>query len=408
MQLSQPVLTLDEKALNVHDEGRRIRAAGSLIPMRIPGGPETWGTAHRHVADIILRHPKLSRNPQHWAALQAGEVPPDWGPLAFLVAPTMNTAEGEDHRRLRKPVQDAFSKSRVEALKPHIEQRVAMLLEEIPVNQLVDLRRDFAYKLPMSIICELLGLTDEKKRDRLAREYDAIQETSSTRAAEAHSAVMGIVADLVAQKRREPGGDLTTALIRAQTEDQESLTDAELSSTLMTLFFAGHETTQNLITNGVRALVDPAHRDQLELLLTDEVPWESATEETLRYDGSVNILMFRYATDATVIAGVTVPKGQAIMVALAGVGRDPDVFGPTTDSFDVRREGASGHRAFGHGLHYCLGAPLARQITTIALRELFSRFEVHCPTLGSLTPLPSYISNSVQELPIIATVRAPV
>ncbi|MGW1616097.1 cytochrome P450 family protein [Streptomyces sp. NPDC002285] len=405
MQLSQPVLALDAHALNVHAEGRRIRAEGQLVPMRIPGGPDAWATANRDVADIILTHPKLSRNPKHWAALHAGEVPMDWGLLAFILAPTMITAEGPDHRRLRKPVQDAFTRSRVQALKPHIEERVAVLLDQLPVNEVVDLRGTFAYELPMSIICELLGLTDEDKRERLAKEYDAIQETSSTRAEEAQSTVLGIVADLIDLKRQEPGDDLTTALIRAQTEDLESLTDPELLSTLMTLFFAGHETTQNLITNAVRALADPDHRGQLDLLLTGEVPWSNATEEALRFDGSVNTLMFRYAMEDVTIAGVTVPKGQPIMVALAAVGRDPDVFGSTADSFNVRRSNASGHRTFGHGLHFCLGAPLARQTTTIALRELFTRFEVQCPTLDSLIPLPSYASNSVHELPIIATAR---
>lgn len=408
MQLSQPVLALDDRALNVHAEGRRLRAAGPLVPMRIPGGPNTWATAHRRVADIILTHPKLSRDPKHWAALHAGEVPMDWGLLAFILAPTMITAEGQDHRRLRKPVQDAFTRSRVEALRPHIEQRVATLLDLLPIGQLVDLRGTFAYNLPMSIICELLGLTDEDKRERLAVEFDAIHETSSTRAAEAQSTVVGIVADLIELKRREPGDDLTTALIRALTEDQDSLTGPEIVSTLMTLLFAGHETTQNLITNGVRALVNPHHRDQLEALLTGAVPWSNATEETLRYDGSVNTLMFRYAMEDVTIAGVTVPKGEPVMVALAAVGRDPDVFESTADSFDVRRPNAAGHRTFGHGVHFCLGAPLARQTTTIALRELFTRFEVRCPTLDSLTPLPSFASNSVHELPIIATPRTSV
>ncbi|MDQ1031451.1 cytochrome P450 [Streptomyces umbrinus] len=413
MILSQPLLTLDNLATDIPGEGHSLRALGPLVPVWLPEGVASWATADRDIADIVFNHPSLCKGPEHWRALQEDRVPRDWNLLGFILqrsalnAHTCDQYRDKNHARLRGPITKTFTRRRVQELRPRVTQKTSELLDvlgNVPPGTVTDLRATFAFDLPMSTICDLIGLSDQPTRERLAADFDALHDTRQmARAQAAHAGIQDVIGALIALKRQEGGNDLTTALINTHDEDHEKLTFEELVATLELVLFAGFETTQNLISNATLNLL--RHPDQLALVRSGVASWSQVGEETLRRDGSAHTVMFRYAIEDLYIpeAGVTIRKGDPVLVFLAGVGRDPSAFGPTHDAFDLTRPDADRHRAFGHGMHFCVGAPLARMIASIALGGLFGRFDLMCPQLDSLVPVPSYSSNSVQELPIIAT-----
>ncbi len=183
------------------------------------------------------------------------------------------------------------------------------------------------------------------------------------------------LAGLIARKQQDPQGDLLSALIRVTDEDGDRLSAGELLGTVWLLLVAGHETTVNLVSNGVLAL--PTHPGQLAALRAEPALLENAVEEMLRYDGPVETPTYRFTTTAVEIGGTVIPGGgELVLVALADADRDPARF-PGGERFDIRRD-ARGHLAFGHGLHYCLGAPLARLEGRIAIGTLLRR----CPGLA--------------------------
>jgi cytochrome P450 len=271
----------------------------------------------------------------------------------------------------------------------------------------------------MGVICELLGV-DPAHRDSLHELTHRMVSTSST-AADAMAAqgeIHAILARVVADRRARPGDDLASALIAARDEHDrdngtrdrsardrgardrsDELSDAELTGTLLLMIVAGHETTLNLITNAVRALC--AHPAQLELVLAGELSWTAVIEETLRWDSPVANFPFRYPTTDLDVDGVIVPRGTPVLAGYAAAGRDPREFGPDADRFDATRP-ATRHLSFGHGAHYCLGAPLARLEAVIALRDLYAAhpgLTLAVPD-DALPPLPGFVGNSVAELPV--------
>jgi cytochrome P450 len=398
---------LDPHATDVLEEGRRLRERGSLVPVVIDGGVRAWATAHRDVAEAVLGGRHFRKNPTHWADLQTGRIPRDWGLLEFIALPGMLNEDGGRHRKLRGLVSKAFTPRRVEGLRPRITDIVQHLIADLSTTapgEYIDLRSRFAFELPMQVICHLFGL-DPATSSTLARDYTRIHDSRSAPedVAAGKAGVAAVISQLIADKRRRPGDDLTSALIAATDGEDATLDDELLLYTLMLFLFAGHETTTNLITNAIKALTD--HTDQMKRVREGAIPINDIVEETLRWNGPINTVMFRYAAEDITVPGtnVTVRAGEAVVICLAATGRDAQAFGADADTFDATRQ-ALAHLAFGHGAHYCIGAPLARMMAATALAALVEHIDVDRTGAPTSRPISSYSSNC--DTALWARVRA--
>jgi cytochrome P450 len=373
--------------------------------VELPGQVQAWAVTDQALLKKLLTDSRVSKDPrQHWAAWANGEITPDWPLFTWVAVTNMFTAYGGDHRRLRKLVSMAFTARRTEEMRPWIEQMTADLLDglaELPPGETVDLREAYCYPIPIQVISHLFGVTDEGMSRELRRLVDNIFNTaiSAEEAVATFTDMHRVMSELVALKREKPGDDLTSVLITARDEDGSRLTEAELVDTLLLMISAGHETTVNLLDNAVHALL--THPDQLELVRSGKANWSDVIEETLRAEAPVASLPLRYAVDDITVGDVHIKKGEAILASYAAAGRHPAYHGPTADQFDVTRVDKD-HLAFGHGVHFCLGAPLARLEAEIALPALFARFPGLAPAAGEdeLEPVESFISHGHRHLPV--------
>ncbi|WP_257032475.1 cytochrome P450 family protein [Streptomyces sp. 1331.2] len=369
--------------------------------MELPGGVVVWAITHHDALQSVLADPRVGKDARLWTTFREGRLPEGWPLLNFIAVPGMVTADGEDHRRLRGLVSQAFTPRRIAALAPAIEARAIALLDDVAkLEGEFDLKQHFAYPLPMQVIGELLGLAVEQQ-DELHELSDTLVSSSATpqAAMAAQRDLNALLASVVAAKRAEPGDDLTTDLIAAREDGhgpgQQRLSEAELVGTLLLMLVAGHETTLNLITNAVRALL--AHPDQLRLVLDGVVPWSAVVEETLRYDAPVGQFPLRYAIEDIEVGDVVIRRGEALLASYAAAGRDAGHH-PDADRFDLTRQPAR-HLSLGHGPHFCLGSGLARLEAETALRHLFDRFPGLAAAEGrSNEPIASFVSNGVKTL----------
>ncbi|MFF5670191.1 cytochrome P450 family protein [Streptomyces hygroscopicus] len=365
-----------------------------------------WAISSQHLLKKLLTDPRVSKDPnQHWPTWINGEIPADWPLISWVGVRNMFTAYGTDHRRLRTLVSKAFTARRTAALRPRVERICAELLDRLaatPPGETADLRDGYAYPLPLQVICELFGLEDEALRQRMSRFADSAFHTSagSEEVTATFEEMFAIMDELVASKRERPGDDLTSGLIAVRDENDSALSERELCDTLALMLTAGHETTVNLLGNAIHALL--TRPGQLELVTTGRAPWDDVIEETLRHSAPVAHVPLRYAVeDIALEDGVVLRQGDAILAGYAAAGRDPEVHGKDADVFDVTREPKS-HLSFGHGVHLCVGAPLARLEAAIALPALFDRFPGLSLAVGpdELTPVDSFISNGYRSLPV--------
>jgi len=257
--------------------------------------------------------------------------------------------------------------------------------------------------LPIQVISSLMGLS-EAARQNFRGVVDGVFDTTlSPEEAGANAAKLyEILAALVADKRENPGDDMTSILIAARDDegDGSALTEQELLDTLLLVISAGYETTVNLIDQGITALL--THPEERAKVDEGKAAWRDVVEETLRYEAPVAHLPLRYAVeDIELPGGVTIRQGEAILASYAAAGRHPDLHGETAEDFDVTRA-VQDHLAFGHGVHFCLGAQLARMEAETALRMLFDRFPdlAFAPDV-ELRPMESLISNGHGQLPVI-------
>ena len=351
----------------------RFREIAPVVEVEFPGGvPAYLALTHKAVREILAGDNKtFLRDPQHWPALHDGSIPEDWPLRAIIQGGHLSTMDGGDHRRLRGLISKAFTPARVQAMEPRIQQMIDDLLDEVAATgDGADLVPAFTEALPMWVICELFGVPVE---DRLRlRKWTATLLAHTTPPEEAFATqnnLMAFLHDLVERKQREPGDDLTTGLVQIRDEG-DHLTADELVGLLWIMLVAGHETTVHLLGYAIVALA--RNPDQLELAKAED-RWADVVEETVRYRHSVMMTSFRFTAEDVTIAGVDIPKGNAVGVVFQATGVDPAEHGESADRFDITRE-QTGHLGFGHGPRFCIGAPLARMEGRLALAALYRRF----------------------------------
>lgn len=347
----------------------------------------------------MLRDPRLIKEPiAAFVAARFGmAVPPGLG-LSML------DRDPPDHTRLRGLVSKAFTPRALERLRPGIQQIVEELLNEVQARGSMDLVEEFAYPLPVRVICEMLGVP-VKDHERfkawgldIARGLDAIMLPPDSevgqRSVSGRRALADYFRELIAERRAAPRDDMLSALIAAE-EAGDKLNEEELLATCILLLVAGHETTVNLIGNGTLALL--RHPDQLRKLRERPGLIGTAVEELLRFDGPVQRTA-RIPSEDITIGGQTIPKGEMVMPFLGAADRDPTQFSDP-DRLDITRAD-NRHIAFGMGIHFCLGAPLARLEGQIAINTLLARL----PKLALATDRPQFRQSltlrGLQALPL--------
>lgn len=373
----------------------RLREAGPVHEVIVSAGEfePSWLVVGHEEARRALNHPALSKE---WRT--SGKFPD-----ALVTAANANMLEADPphHTRLRRLVAREFTARRMEGMRGRIQQITDELLDAMAARpeRTADLIAALAFPLPMTVICELLGVPDLDRERFRYWSNEVVAPAPGTPNNNAHRQLGGYLAELIDAKAKEPGEDLLSALIRTRDEDGDSLSSDEVIGMAFLLLVAGHETTVNLISNGVRALL--AHPGELAALRGDfDGLLDGAVEEMLRYDGPVQHSTYRYAREALDLGGTTIPAGATVLVSLAGADRDPGRF-QDPDTFDIRRA-PQGHLAFGHGLHFCIGAPLARMEGRIAIRSLLERFPdlAEDPAGGPPLWLPGSLMRGVSRLPL--------
>jgi hypothetical protein len=295
--------------------------------------------------------------------------------MAVYVTGWLINFNGEEHTRLRKLLSRAFTSRRIALMRPRIEEISNDLVDNVEAAgpSPVDLIETFAYPLPVTVICELVGIP---RADRAAwREWgDALISMSPERTPAALKNMVDHLKGIVRERRDTPADDLITSLLQVQADDQSRLSDDELVTLVLNIVFAGHETTAHLVGNAVAALL--THPDQLDLLRREPEGWPTAIHELMRLWTPFPISPLRFATETVQLGGVTIQAGEAVTPILSSANTDPREF-PDPELFDVTRragERSDGHLGFGHGIHRCIGAPLAQMEAETALPALFQRF----------------------------------
>jgi cytochrome P450 len=369
----------------------RLRESRPVAPVLMPGYGRAWFVTRYDDVRAVLTDPRLAKDVHRWPG-----APRTRPSEATGVAAHMLHSDPPEHTRQRRLVQKAFTPRRA-ALRPRAQEITAGLLDELAAagSDVIDLLDRYARPLPIAVICELLGVpaADQEWIRAAVAAYDDRAEHDRV-----ERALAAYFTELIAAKRTEPGDDLVSALILACDGAEDGLTGTELVSTVYLLVMAGFDTTINLIASGILALL--THPEQAARLRQDPSLLPAAVEELLRFTNPVNHANDRFTTEDVRIGGVVIPAGEWVLPAICSADRDPAQF-PDPDRLDLGRD-TSGHVAFGHGVHHCLGAPLARMEAEVALGALLARF----PDVALAVPpeelrwRPVSLMNGLESLPV--------
>jgi cytochrome P450 len=348
----------------------------------LPSGVDAWLVTRYEDARQALADARLSKDPaRHSSTAHARGRVGIPGERSAQLTPHLLNIDPPDHTRLRRLVSKAFTPRRIAAFAPRVQAIADELLDDFAPHGRADLIHDYAFPLPIYAICELLGVPPEDQDDFRDWAGLMIRHGSGPRGgvARAVKKIRGYLAELIHRKRAElpeipnPGEDLISGLIRAG-DHGEHLTENEVAAMAFILLFAGFETTVNLIGNGIHILLrTPARRRELQASLEagETALLATAVDELLRYDGPVELATWRFAIEELELGGQRIAPGEPVLVVLAAADRDPARFADP-DSVDLARRD-NPHLGFGHGIHYCLGAPLARLEGQVAIGTLLRR-----------------------------------
>jgi cytochrome P450 len=374
---------------NPHPVYARLRERGPVHRVRLPDWQsDVWLVVGHEEGRAALADQRLSKDGAKIGFKSLEEE---------LIGKNLLATDPPQHTRLRGLISRAFTMRRVEELRPRIQRITDDLLDDMLPRGRADLVEALAYPLPLTVICELLGVPELDRVEFRKMSTEAIAPTSPGSEVDAFVALGAYFTDLIEDKRcAGPSGDLLSDLIRTTAEDGDRLSPDELRGMAFILLIAGHETTVNLITSGVHALL--THPGQLAALRADMTLLDGAVEEMLRHEGPVETATFRYAAEPLEIAGVAIEKGEPVLVGLTAANRDASRYA-APDTFDIRRD-TRGHVAFGHGIHYCLGAPLARLEARTAIRSLLERAPDLAPDGPPREWLPGMLIRGMRNLPV--------
>lgn len=347
----------------------RLREAQPVHRLTLPNGIPAWLVTRYDEARAALGDPRLSKAPG--TDEQQVGLPAD---IQNALSRHLLTTDPPDHTRLRRLVSRVFTLRQVENLRPRIEELTGELLDRLAGRDEVDLVDALTFPLPIQVIFELLGIPASDRERFRAWSNVVVANTivagddSAGDLLEAASAMVAYIRNLLPAKRETPDDRLLSAMLAVR-DGEDGLTDDELISMVFLLLVAGHETTVNLLGSAAfRILTRPGLREQL---IDDSALLASAVDEFLRYDSPLETSTLRVATQEMTLGGATVAAGEVVLISLLSANRDQRRF-TDPDTFDPRRADNQ-HLAFGHGIHYCLGAPLARAEAQIGLGMLLRR-----------------------------------
>ncbi|MYW02373.1 cytochrome P450 [Streptomyces sp. SID3343] len=362
----------------------RLREQGPVVDGRFVDGTPVWFVTRYDDVRAALRDPRFVNTPSNVPG--EGGADPREGMMELLNVPehlrsyllgSILDSDPPDHPRLRRLVTRAFTARRILDLRPEIERIADRLLVELPHRQdedgTVDLLEHFAYPLSITVICELVGIPADAL-DRWREWGGDLVSMRPERLRHSFPVMIDYCHKLIEQRREALQDDLLSELIRAHDDDGGRLSDTEMVTMIITLVLAGHETSAHLIGNGTAALL--THPDQLALLRKDPVLMPHAVHELMRWCGSVHVARLRYATEDLELAGTPIARGDAVQLVLVSANFDPRHY-TDPDRLDITRQHdgqAENHVGFGYGIHYCLGATLARQEGEAALAKLLEHY----------------------------------
>ncbi|UGQ15636.1 cytochrome P450 [Yinghuangia sp. ASG 101] len=352
-----------------HGVGAALREAGPVHKITLPDGSAAWLVTRYADVQAALVDPRLSLSKRHAA--------PGGGYRGFSLPPALDAnllnMDPPDHTRLRRLAGHAFTARRVAELRPGLEDAARQLADGFGTDGPVDLVDDFATPYAVQVICRILGVPEESRSGFRAWTTGLLGTGADAEEMRRIVAEMyAFFVRLIADKRARPGTDLLSVLVTARDAD-DRLSEDELMSLAFLLLFAGYENSANLIASSLRAvLADPELRDAV---VAGRTPVADVVEEVARHESPALLAIRRFAREEVRIAGTDIPAGETVMLSIATANRDPRRFTDVDpDAFAPERRDLTAHLSFGQGIHYCIGAPLARLEAEVALRVLFERF----------------------------------
>ncbi len=377
---------------NPHLSYDRLRQEAPAQPVIMWGGVRVWMVTRFEEARALLADPRVKKDGPTATAL----FPPGTdGSIGSVLGENMLFKDPPDHTRLRRFVSAAFTTHAVKRLRPTIIRAADDLLDDITTGE-VDLMRTYAQPLPVRVIGELLGVPPAAAGNFLSLVVPIFTSTDVDELRTAQTELAALMRTIIAVKRNSPGDDMLSSLIH-QRDHGDRLSEEELLGTAFLLIIAGYDTTVNLIGNGVLALL--RHLDQLRAVRADRSLLPAAVEEILRYQSPLNTATVRFTAEPVPLGDRIIPAGELVLIALLGANHDERRF-PDPHRFDIFRPD-NRHLAFGHGIHHCVGAPLARMEGEIALDRLLSRYDdIRLAITESPTYRPSTLMRGLQSLPV--------